>query len=183
MRKISVLFVCMICSIFGITSVKATETVNVYLFSGSTCSFCAAERTFLREIQDEYPYMHVIEYEVWEHPDNAELHEKVKERLGSSSKGVPFLVIGDQSFTGYDEARETDIRNALESYETEEAPDIVQEVIDGVSEEEKETYESQELTEDTSSNNIDWQNIIIGGVIIIAMVFVIYLYYNSKKVK
>ena len=91
----------------GISQVKATDTVNVYLFSGSTCSFCAAEREFLQKIQSDYPYMHVIEYEVWEHPDNAKLHEKVKERLNSSSQGVPFLVIGDKSFTGYDEARET----------------------------------------------------------------------------
>lgn len=179
MKKFGILVICVLCSMLGMNHVKATDTVNVYLFSGSTCSFCAAEREFLQKIQSDYPYMHVIEYEVWEHPDNAKLHEKVKERLNSSSQGVPFLVIGDKSFTGYDEARETDIRRALEYYETEEAPDIVADVINGVPEKEKESYESKELVEE-KKDEIDWENIIIGAVIIIAMGFVIYLYYNTK---
>lgn len=178
MKKILLFAIAIICSMSGISEVSATDTVNVYLFSGSTCSYCAEARKFLQEIKSDYPYMHTIEYEVWEHPDNATLHEKVKEQLDSSSKGVPFIVIGDKSFTGFDESRKNDIRRALEYYEMEECPDIVQDVINGVPKKEKEKYESIELEE--PKKEIDWENIAIGGIIIVAMCFVVYLYYNTK---
>ena len=91
---------------------------------------------------------------------------------------MPFIVIGDKSFTGFDESRKNDIRRALEYYEMEECPDIVQDVINGVPKKEKEKYESIELEE--PKKEIDWENIAIGGIIIVAMCFVVYLYYNTK---
>ena len=60
----------------------------------------------------------------------------------------------------------------------EECPDIVQDVINGVPKKEKEKYESIELEE--PKKEIDWENIAIGGIIIVAMCFVVYLYYNTK---
>ena len=183
MKKIGLFVVTLICSFFLITNVSAADekTLNVYLFHGSTCSFCAAEREFLTEIQDEYPYMHVIAYEVWENQENAELLEKVKERLDSDSKGVPFLVVGDRSITGFSDEREQDIRVAIEYYENEEAPDIVSEVLNGIPGEEQENYESTDLVEETKREN--YEALIIAGIILFAIAFVIYLYHNSKKLK
>ena len=107
--------------------------------------------------------------------------EKVKERLDSDSKGVPFLVVGDRSITGFSDEREQDIRAAIEYYENEEAPDIVSEVLNGIPEEEQENYESTDLVEETKREN--YEALIIAGIILFAIAFVIYLYHNSKKLK
>lgn len=169
---------CIVSFLLVMPSVSATDTVNVYLFRGEGCPHCEDEMEFLDSIQKDYPYMHVIKYEIWENPDNAALADKVKARIDSSSKGVPFLVIGDKSFTGFDESRKTDIRRALEYYETEKAPDIVADVLNGIPEKEKKKIEKTENP--VKDESIDWENVAVGGIVVLGLIFIVYLYYNTK---
>lgn len=158
--------------------VKATDKVNVYLFHGNGCPHCASEIEFLESIQSDYPYMNLIKYEIWENEENEALAEQVKQRIESSSRGVPFLVIGDKSFTGFSEDRKRDIRRALEYYETEEAPDIVSDILAGIPAEKKEKLKAEAPVE--VKKETDWENIVVIGVVIVGMIFIIYLYYNTK---
>ncbi len=83
--------------------VKAvTFPVNAYLFYGSTCPHCSAERVFINsELKENYPNLNVFEFEIYNDFDNIEILQKVAEKLNAGVNGVPFLVIGDTYFIGY----------------------------------------------------------------------------------
>ncbi|MBS7021070.1 MAG: glutaredoxin family protein [Firmicutes bacterium] len=177
-RKIVVAFFLSVFLFNPFQKVEATDKLNVYLFHGNGCPHCEAEIEFLESIQSDYPYMNLIKYEIWENEENQALAEQVKQRIESSSRGVPFLVIGDKAFTGFSEDRKRDIRRTLEYYETEKAPDLVGDILKGIPAEKKEKLKAEEKVE--VEKKIDWENIAVIGVIIVGLVVIMFLYYNSK---
>ena len=75
---------------------------NVYLFRGHGCSHCYELIEYLETIIDEYgKYFNLVSYEVWYNSDNSTLMSTVASVLGDNANGVPYLVIGDQTFIGY----------------------------------------------------------------------------------
>ncbi len=77
------------------------KEVNVYFFWGEGCPHCAAEKTFLDQIENKYPSIKIYAYEVWQSSKNREYLIKVGEKLKTNVSGVPFCVIGDKVFTGF----------------------------------------------------------------------------------
>lgn len=128
------------CILFFIPlSVKAAP-ITIYLFHGSTCPHCRAEIDYLNTVTQSNSNVDTILYEVWYHPENDVLKTNVQKSLESTSKGVPFTVIGERYFTGFDENTKNDIMNAITYYEQNsgEYRDVVAEVLkNGVQEEEK----------------------------------------------
>lgn len=81
---------------------QAQQPVNLYLFWADGCPHCAAEREALEgEISRTYPQLKIHEFEVYRHPANARLLQRVGEKLHIDVGGVPFTIIGDQVFTGF----------------------------------------------------------------------------------
>jgi len=81
---------------------QAQRPVNLYLFWADGCPHCAAEREALQgEISRTYPQLKIHEFEVYRHPANARLLQRVGEKLHIDVSGVPFTIIGDQVFTGF----------------------------------------------------------------------------------
>ena len=103
------------------------EKVNVYVFRGSGCSFCLKALAYFSEAVNEYgEYFNVVTYEVWNSTDNGDLMQQVGETLGQSAKGVPFIVIGDTIFPGYDESFNDDIKKTImEQYESKDRYDVM----------------------------------------------------------
>lgn len=103
-RKIVVAFFLFL-SIFMINgiNVKAVDKVNMYIFYGRECPHCAALEEAMVEIEEKYPYLNVIRYEVWHDTDNQELLGKVADEMGKNVTSVPFTIIGEKSISGFHE--------------------------------------------------------------------------------
>jgi len=90
-------------SILGANSVSAAD-LEVYFFWSQGCPHCAKQEEFFESIKDEYPGMRINDYEVGRHRNNAELLQKVGKELNANVAGVPFTVIGDKYFIGFNES-------------------------------------------------------------------------------
>lgn len=83
---------------------ETDDQVVMYLFWGNGCEHCQAELEFLNSILDEYKdKIKLRSYETWYNTSNAELEEKILNFFELTDKGVPFLIIGESTFIGYDE--------------------------------------------------------------------------------
>jgi len=97
-----ILFLLVICILF-IPSVYADtdkNLVNIYLFYSDTCPHCASEKELLGEIEDEYDNVKIYKYEVGT-DSNMNLLLKVAEIFDTQVTGVPFTVIGDKVYKGF----------------------------------------------------------------------------------
>ena len=88
---------------------------------------------FLNDNIDEYgKYFKVVGYEVWYNTENADLMDEVADFLGESSNGVPFIIIGDQVFTGYSSSWDEQILSAITNlYNSEDRYDVFEEMAKG----------------------------------------------------
>ena len=83
-------------------AVKAEE-VNIYLFYGDGCPHCAALEDYLNKEYKNDKDLNIYKYEVWFNKDNQKLWKKVQDITGKEAKGVPYFIIGDKLFQGYNE--------------------------------------------------------------------------------
>lgn len=94
---------------------KEEQKVNIYFFWGDGCPHCAEEHAFFQEIEEEYgQYFNLYTFEVWFNDDNAELLEIFAEEMNDTVKGIPYTIIGDKSFTGFNDAKKDLIISAIE---------------------------------------------------------------------
>ena len=133
MKKIKYIFLFILSFLFILPSINAEEKkqVNVYLFHSNTCSHCKAEIEFLNEIQKEYENLKINLYEINDVKENKELMINIKEKLNIDSPMVPFTVIGDYYYIGYNDGVKDGIKNLLEKYTSEEQYDVIKDIIDG----------------------------------------------------
>lgn len=133
MKKIKYIFLFILSFLFILPSINAEEKkqVNVYLFHSNTCSHCKAEIEFLNEIQKEYENLKINLYEINDVKENKELMISIKEKLNIDSPMVPFTVIGDYYYIGYNDGVKDGIKNLIEKYTSEEQYDVIKDIIDG----------------------------------------------------
>ena len=124
------------------------EEINLYLFHSQDCTHCQSERKWLESIKDKYDNLNIYEYEITRNSDNSALLDKVKERLASTSNYVPYTVIGEQHWIGWNEDNKTKITEAIENYDFSKR-DIVNEVINNID------GEKIGNTDDSIENNDD----------------------------
>ena len=133
MKKIKYIFLFILSFLFILPSINAEEKkqVNVYLFHSNTCSHCKAEIEFLNEIQKEYENLKINLYEINDVKENKELMINIKEKLNIDSPMVPFTIIGDYYYIGYNDGVKDGIKNLIEKYTSEEQYDVIKDIIDG----------------------------------------------------
>lgn len=124
------------------------EEINLYLFHSQDCTHCQSERKWLESIKDKYDNLNIYEYEITRNSDNSALLDKVKERLSSTSNYVPYTVIGEQHWIGWNEDNKTKITEAIENYDFSKR-DVVNEVINNID------GEKIGNTDDSIENNDD----------------------------
>ena len=92
------------------------DQITIYLFRGQGCGYCRAFLTFLNGITEEYgKYFKLVSFEVWNDSANGDLMTKLSSFLGKQAQGVPYIVIGDQTFPGYASAYDDSIKEAIVS--------------------------------------------------------------------
>ena len=96
----------------------ASDKMNMYVFYGNGCPHCADLETFIKNnlkkdsrVKD---MINVIYYETWYDNTNQELIAAVGQALNVEIKGVPFVVIGDQYFSGYGEQMNEEIVSTIQ---------------------------------------------------------------------
>lgn len=95
---------------------ESNDKVNVYLFRGGTCSHCFEAVAHFASIYNESgKYFNVKTYEVWNNTDNNSLMEKVAKNLGDEVNGVPYIVIGDKSWSGYASSYDNEMMKKIKS--------------------------------------------------------------------
>ena len=70
------------------------KKVTLYIIHGETCPVCINTISYLESIIDEYDYLDVKLYEVWNNPSNQELVSKIEEELDLDIEYVPFIIVG-----------------------------------------------------------------------------------------
>ena len=83
---------------------ESDDKVNVYIFRGKTCWHCLDEITWLASNYAEFKdVINVHTYEVWNNKENNKLMNLVAKELGKKASGVPFTVVGNETFSGFSE--------------------------------------------------------------------------------
>lgn len=115
--------------------------VKLYLFYSSVCTHCADEREFLDSIEDDYPTLEIVRYEVNENEMNYNFYLKVLDRTGINANGVPFTIIGTDYYVGYSNSVGESIKSSIEKYLVEDTRDVI-----------------SDIKEEVDVSNIDWNN-------------------------
>lgn len=100
----------------GSEAESAKSEVNLYFFHGNGCPHCEDAQTWFDEIEEEYgDKFNVVAYEVWYDMDNNNLMSAVAEARGEAADGVPYIIVGNQSWSGFAESYEDEIISKIES--------------------------------------------------------------------
>ena len=96
---------------------ESDDKVNVYIFRGSTCSHCLdAVAHFASIAKDDGKYFNVKTYEVWSNSDNNDLMNDAANEIGDSEvSGVPYIVIGKKSWSGYAASYDDEMMKEIKS--------------------------------------------------------------------
>lgn len=108
------------------------KQVTLYLFRGKGCHFCENAIEFLKSITNDYPYLEIKSYEVWNNKENKGLMDLVSQKLDIEIKSsVPLIIIGDDyAKRGFADGMTEGIIKEIEvSYNNSEYQDIVKQVL------------------------------------------------------
>jgi thiol-disulfide isomerase/thioredoxin len=77
------------------------KTVNLYFFWGHGCPHCLKEKQFLEKLEKKYANLRIHGFEVSRDRKNLEMLYQVGRRLQLEIAGVPFTVVGQDYFVGW----------------------------------------------------------------------------------
>ncbi len=96
--------------------IKENNKVNIYFFWGKGCPHCAKEFEFLESIKETYGnYYNLYTFETWYNDENKKLVYTFAENMGDKLTGIPYTIIGNKSFSGFDEKYKNDFIIAIEN--------------------------------------------------------------------
>ena len=134
MKKLSYLLVAAIILLFPFVA-GAKEKVNVYIFRGEGCPHCEEALEFFDTLEQDEEYKDLyklVTYEVWYDENNSKLMQDVADALGEQASGVPYIVIGSRTFSGYTSSYDDKIKDAIKTaYEDDDYKDVVKQVKKG----------------------------------------------------
>ncbi len=103
--------------------------VTMYIFHGKTCPTCIRTLEFLRGIIDDYDYLDIELFEVWNSEGNQKLVSEVEQALDMSIDYIPFIFIGADYHTyGFDEDKL--ISEIEKAHENKNYRDIIKPILD-----------------------------------------------------
>ena len=83
------------------------DKLNIYIFWGDGCPHCKHLAEFLGEKQSEIgDKISLYTFEVWKDKNNLAFLKSFGKFLGESPKGVPYIIIGNKTYSGFSETGE-----------------------------------------------------------------------------
>lgn len=93
----------------------AGKPVDMVLFYGRGCPYCAAMREYLAGRVAQNPQIRLDEREIYFDADNVALFEKLAAAYDTTISGVPTLFVGDRVFVGFAEEMEPEINASIDA--------------------------------------------------------------------
>lgn len=133
--------------------------VKVYFFHGDGCPHCADAEEFFDSIEDEYgDLFELVSYETWYDEENAALLDEIGATRDETITGVPYILIGNKSWSGYASDYDDEIIEAIEDeYDT---PD-------------KDRYDIMDLIDIAVDEDKEEKNDFSGDVIALALILIV----------
>ena len=92
------------------------EKINIYLFYGEGCPHCEELKNYLNSLDTkEKSYFDIYTFEVWNNSTNQQFMKESAKSLNKEVSGVPFLIIGNKTFEGYNESMNIKIKKAIKT--------------------------------------------------------------------
>lgn len=158
LKKIKYILLVFVMFFLFIPNTTAEEKVTLYLFWGDGCPHCAAEQEYFKTLQEEFPNLEIVKYEVWHNEENQQLLNQIATKTEKSFTGVPITIIGQTIITGFSTSTEQELRRTVSYYSENTHHDIVQEIKDGTYEQTAEipdeefVIQEKKLDENTTLN-------------------------------
>ena len=103
---------------------EESNEVRIYMFRGEGCPHCEEAIEWLNSIESDYgSKFQLISYEVWNNTDNSEFMQQVADVRGENPSGVPYIIIGDKTWYGFDESYKTEILDEIDTEYKQEVKD------------------------------------------------------------
>ena len=87
--------------------------VELIVFWGVGCPYCAQEFEFLEELVEDYPELVITSYEVRYEPANLDLFNSTMSERGLEARSIPTTLLGDRVWEGFDAGTGDQIRAAV----------------------------------------------------------------------
>lgn len=146
------------------------KQITIYMFRGQGCSHCQDFLNYVVStlIPQYGNYFKLVSFETWKDSNNAKLLQTVANFLGDQAGGVPYIIIGDQTFLGYGETLNSGIESAItKEYNSKKRYDVFEEINKA----------------EKKSNDENTAALIIGNVIITTIGVVIVIWHNNHTKK
>jgi glutaredoxin len=132
-KKLSTWFLYTIVFILILLQVNTTiyanqNKVNIYYFYSETCYYCGQMKVYFDELEKD-PLITIHRYEISVDKDGQEVARKVEDLLSTPIRSVPYVIVGRQSFIGYNEGVVEGIEEAIEFSKNNYVRDIVGEML------------------------------------------------------
>lgn len=102
--------------------------VNIYYFYSETCFYCAQLSEHFDELEKD-PLITIHRFEISTDPEGQDVARKVGDLLSSPIRTVPFVIVGRQSFVGFNDGVLQGIADAVELSKNTFVRDIVGEML------------------------------------------------------
>jgi glutaredoxin len=132
-KKLSTWFLYTIVFILILLQVNTTiyanqNKVNIYYFYSETCYYCGLMKEYFNELEKD-PLITIHRYEISVDKDGQEVARKVEDLLSTPIRSVPYVIVGRQSFVGYNDGVVEGIEEAIEFSKNNYVRDIVGEML------------------------------------------------------
>ncbi len=99
---------------------SSKDKLNIYIFWGDGCPHCKHLAKFLGEKQSEIgDKISLYTFEVWKNKNNLAFLKSFGKFLGESPKGVPYIIIGNKTYSGFSETDEETKQEIINLIKTE----------------------------------------------------------------
>lgn len=106
-------------------NVDAKTNIDIHLFYSKTCPHCKAEKEYLQELEKNNDNVDIHLYEITENENNRTLLKEVQDIIEDPSNYVPYTVIGNKTFQGFNNDTKLKIENTIKAYEEGNYIDVV----------------------------------------------------------
>jgi len=122
MRKLNLVMYFVLVLLFLPTFVESKNYICSVYFTGIGCPHCAkTDPVVLGELPQEYPNLIIIEYEIYQQPENAPLLYSYSSRY-DTGMGVPLIIFNEEKHIIGDMPILRNVRNTLNEMDSNECP-------------------------------------------------------------
>ena len=72
------------------------DSIELVVFYGEGCPYCARELEFLDELEERHPSLDVLAYEVWNDEENRDRFRSMAAEIGIDASAVPTTFLAER---------------------------------------------------------------------------------------